>query len=93
MVDGITGWEGAAEASRTTAPRRETLPGARAADDAQARGLIGFLESDQLVRERSRPLPRAVLTRRRRTLLWALRAAGIGLGAMVIYTFVAQLTG
>ena len=53
--------------------------------------LIAYLESDQLVAERSRPVGRARLGRRARAALWALRVFTIVLSAMVIYTFVAQL--
>jgi hypothetical protein len=53
--------------------------------------LIAFLEADQLVAERSRPLGRAPLTRRMRAGLWALRIFVIVVGVMVIYTFFAQL--
>jgi hypothetical protein len=55
--------------------------------------LIAYLESDQLVAERSRPVPRARLGRRARVGLWALRIFAIAVSAAVIYTFVAQLGG
>jgi hypothetical protein len=53
--------------------------------------LIAYLESDQLTAERSRPLGRAVLSRRARAGLWALRVFTIVIGAMVVYTFISQL--
>ena len=53
--------------------------------------LISFLESDQLVAERSRPVPRAPLSRRASAGLWALRVAAIIVSAMVIYTFAYEL--
>ncbi len=53
--------------------------------------LIAYLESDQLVAERSRPVPRARLGRWASAGLWALRIFVIVVSAMVIYTFVAQL--
>ena len=53
--------------------------------------LIMHLERDQLVAETSRPLPRAVLGRRALLALWALRVFVVGVGAMVIYTFIDQL--
>jgi hypothetical protein len=56
-------------------------------------GLLGFLESDQLVVERQQPVPRARLSRRSSTALWALRVFGVVLSAMVIYTFATQLAG
>jgi hypothetical protein len=53
--------------------------------------LIAYLESDQLVAERSRPVPRAHLGRAANAGLWALRIFAIVTSAMVIYTFIAQL--
>jgi hypothetical protein len=53
--------------------------------------LVEFLERDQLVTDKSRPLPRARLSRRAGVALWALRVFVIIVAAMVIYTFVAQL--
>jgi hypothetical protein len=53
--------------------------------------LIAYLEADQLVAERSRPLGRATLSRRTAAALWALRIFVIVVGVMVIYTFVASL--
>jgi hypothetical protein len=54
--------------------------------------LIAYLESDQLVVERCRPVPRARLGRWTSAGLWALRIFEVAISAMVIYTFVAQLT-
>jgi hypothetical protein len=53
--------------------------------------LVMFLERDQLVSDRSRPVPRARLGSRARAGLWALRVLAIVLSAMVLYTFIAQL--
>jgi hypothetical protein len=53
--------------------------------------LVAYLESDQLVAERSRPVGRAQLSPRVNAALWALRVFAIVVSAMVIYTFVAQL--
>jgi hypothetical protein len=53
--------------------------------------LIMNLERDQLVAETSRPVPRARLSTRATTLLWALRAFVVIVGLMVIYTFIDQL--
>jgi hypothetical protein len=50
------------------------------------------LEPDQIVAETARPLPRAHLSRRVVTGLWALRVFVLIASAMVIYTFVAQLS-
>jgi hypothetical protein len=53
--------------------------------------LFMSLERDQLVAGRSRALTRARLSRRARMALWSLRIFVLVVGAMVIYTFVAQL--
>jgi hypothetical protein len=50
-----------------------------------------YLERDQLVADRARPVPRARLGRRARAGLWALRVLVLVLAALVVYTFVAQL--
>ncbi len=80
MIDGVTSWEGAPV-------------GDIAAPEAQERPeeLIAYLESDQLVKERSQPVEHARLSSRHRRMLWALRVFGIALSAMVVYTFVSQL--
>ncbi len=57
-------------------------------DDEQ---LVMFLEPDQLVIDKSRPVPRARLSPRTRLALWALRVFVLAVSAMVIYTFFAQL--
>lgn len=64
--------------------RIETLP----SDHEQ---LVEYLESDQLVEERARPVPRARLSRPAAAGLWALRVFAIVMALMVIYTFVAGL--
>jgi hypothetical protein len=53
--------------------------------------LIEYLESDQLVEERSRPVAARRLGPGVAWLLWALRIFVVVVGAMVIYTFFAQL--
>ena len=55
--------------------------------------LVEFLERDQLVADKSRPLPRARLGRRASVALWGLRAFVLIVSAMVIYTFTSQLAG
>jgi len=50
-----------------------------------------YLEPDQLLAERSRALARMRLCLRARVALWALRVLSLGLTAMVVYVFVAQL--
>ena len=52
---------------------------------------LAYLESDQLVADTSRPLPRAPLSRRAHVGLWALRVVVVILSGMVVYTFAAQL--
>lgn len=56
-----------------------------------AEEMVGPLERDQLVSDRSRPVPAAVLSGRLRMALWVLRIFVVIVGAMVIYTFFAQL--
>jgi 4-hydroxybenzoate polyprenyltransferase len=53
--------------------------------------LVEFLERDQLVEDKRRPLPRAELSRRAQVALWALRVFCLVLSAMVVYTFFAGL--
>jgi uncharacterized protein involved in exopolysaccharide biosynthesis len=60
--------------------------------DSDREELVEYLESDQLVTERSRPVPRQVLSRRAAAALWALRVFVVVVGAMVIYTFFANLS-
>jgi hypothetical protein len=55
------------------------------------RDLLTYLEPEQLVADRSRPLPRAQLSARATALLWTLRVVVVVLSVMVIYTFVSQL--
>ena len=50
-----------------------------------------FLEPDQLVGDKSRPVQRMHFSRRVNAALWALRVFVIVVSAMVIYTFVSQL--
>ena len=53
--------------------------------------MVGSLERDQLVADRTRPLAEARLSTRAKLALWALRIFAFVVGAMVIYTFFAQL--
>ena len=50
-----------------------------------------YLERDQLVADRNRPVPRARLRRWANVGLWALRVLVAVMGMLVIYTFIAQL--
>jgi hypothetical protein len=65
------------------------LPFVPAPNDVEE--LVEFLESDQLVEERARPVGRAQLSGRAVAGLWALRVFAVVVAAMVVYTFVAQL--
>jgi hypothetical protein len=62
-------------------------------DSKQVKMLASFLEPEQLVAGRQRPVPRARLSRRAGTALWVLRIFVLVVSAMVIYAFVAQLHG
>ena len=53
--------------------------------------LIMFLERDQLVSDRAKPVPRAELGRAATVALWGLRIFVLVVSFMVVYTFVAQL--
>jgi hypothetical protein len=53
--------------------------------------LPNYLEADQLAAETSRPVPRAVLSRRAILGLWALRVFVVAGSVMVIYVFISQL--
>jgi hypothetical protein len=53
--------------------------------------LIMYLERDQLVSDRSKPVARARLGRRATQALWTLRIFVVVVSFMVIYTFIAQL--
>ena len=53
--------------------------------------LLMYLEPDQLVDDKSRPVPRASLGQRATVALWALRVFVLVVSAMVIYTFFSQL--
>ncbi len=50
-----------------------------------------FLEPDQLVSDRSKPVARAQLGRAANLGLWGLRVFVLVVSFMVIYTFIAQL--
>ena len=60
--------------------------------EAEQQELVAFLERDQLVTDTSRPVGRMHLSHRMSLFLWALRVFVIVVSAMVIYTFVSQLT-
>ena len=71
-----------------TKPTITTDPGGERGDDEQ---LVMYLEPDQLVSDKSRPVPRALPSKRANAALWALRVFVLAVSAMVIYTFFAQL--
>ncbi len=60
-------------------------------DRSEDQELIMFLEPDQLVSDRSKPVARAQLGRAANLGLWALRAFVLVVSFMVISTFIAQL--
>ena len=60
-------------------------------ETSEGEELIMYLERDQLVSDRSKPVARAPLGRRATQALWALRIFAIVVSFMVIYTFIAQL--
>ena len=59
--------------------------------ESERQQLIAYLEPDQLVADKSRPVGRAPLSRRASAALWALRVFVVVTSAMVIYTFISQL--
>ena len=59
--------------------------------DREREELVMYLERDQLVSDKGRPVPRARLSRRVSVGLWALRVFAFVVSAMVVYTFIAQL--
>ena len=50
-----------------------------------------YLERDQFVADKNRPVPRARLGRWAGAGLWSLRVFVAVMGALVVYTFIAQL--
>ena len=52
---------------------------------------LDYLEPDQLRADRTRPLPRAPLSRRGVAGLWILRVLVVVFGVMVVFTFVHEL--
>jgi hypothetical protein len=67
------------------------IQGLRPASEIEEEELVGYLERDQLVADKTIPVRQAVLSRRARAALWVLRAFVLVVGVMVIYTFVSQL--
>lgn len=61
------------------------------AEDNDYDELVIFLERDQLVSDKSRPVPRAPVGRGANAALWGLRIFLLIVSAMVIYTFFSQL--
>jgi hypothetical protein len=59
--------------------------------DASEEEMVMFLERDQLVSDKSQPVPRAHFSSGARLGLWALRIFALVVSAMVIYTFFATL--
>ena len=71
--------------------RRAALGALTASHPSDHEQLVEYLESDQLVEERARPVGRARLSERATVGLWALRVFAVAIALMVIYTFVARL--
>jgi hypothetical protein len=86
-----------ASSTRTDVPATNAHDDAAIAEQdlqAQERAedqLIMHLERDQFVAETSRAVPRAALSARTTTALWALRVFVVLVSLMVIYTFFEQL--
>jgi len=59
--------------------------------DREREELVMYLERDQLVSDKRRPVPRARLSSRVEMALWALRVFALVVSAMVVYTFIVQL--
>lgn len=78
------------EPAEQTGPTESVEP-SESTEPSEDEELIMFLERDQLVSNRSKPVERAQLGRRATLALWALRIFVLVVSAMVIYTFVAQL--
>jgi hypothetical protein len=60
-------------------------------DDDDGEEMVMFLERDQLMSDRRRPLPPAEIGPRAHVALWTLRIFVLIVGLMVIFTFCAQL--
>jgi hypothetical protein len=71
-------------------PNPATNPSPQAREPADQE-LVMFLEPDQLAADTSIPVPRAPLSKRTNTGLWALRIFIILISITVIYTFAAKL--
>jgi hypothetical protein len=59
--------------------------------EREREALVMYLEQDQLVADKGRPVPPAHLSRWTKIGLWALRVFALVVSAMVVYTFIAQL--
>jgi hypothetical protein len=60
-------------------------------DDDDGEEMVMFLERDQLMSDRRRPLPPAEIGPRAHAALWTLRIFVLIIGLMVIFTFCAKL--
>jgi hypothetical protein len=77
--------------TQTPNANTETKDSTHYANERADQELVMFLERDQLDADTSVPVPRAQLSKRANTALWALRVFVILLGIMVFYTFAAKL--
>jgi hypothetical protein len=71
--------------------RQAATPDKQERQQDSSADLGSYLEHDQFVADTERPVPRAQLSRRAATALWALRIFVIVVGAMVVYSFFSQL--
>jgi len=72
-------------------PRDQGLLAVTTDSQSEHEELVGFLEPDQLVNDKARPVARAHLSGSTRFWLWVLRVFVVVVAVMVIWTFVAQL--
>jgi hypothetical protein len=77
--------------THTPDPNPETTDSTPHEKEPADQELVMFLEPDQLMADTSVPVPRAPLSKRANTGLWALRIFIILISIMVIYTFAANL--
>jgi hypothetical protein len=75
----------------TRPPAPEPTDRPEGSEPAEEEELVMFLERDQLVSDRAKPVPRAELGRATNLALWALRLFVLVVSFMVIYTFIVQL--
>jgi hypothetical protein len=75
----------------TPTPATDQIDPPEPTEPSEHEELVMFLERDQLVSNRSKPVARAHLGRGANIALWALRIFVLVVSFMVIYTFIVQL--